>query len=183
MESVAITYYSHNIMSSVKKKVIQKKLNSELIVDFLVTEVKRYLQNHEMGGVVLFAPLPVKLFKGTVREPDILYVQRENIPTDLSSYPEKIDLAMEVVSEGAEAIKRDYVDKRGDYAKAGISEYWIVDSEQSLVTVLELNGSAYRVAQECRVGETARSILLDGLLIRTDAIFTLGKTTPTEIRD
>ena len=82
---------------------------------------------------------------------------------------------MEVVSEGAEAIKRDYVDKQVDYAKAGISEYWIVDSEQSLVTVLELNGSAYRVAQECRVGETARSILLDGLLIRTDAIFTLGK--------
>ena len=37
----------------------------QLIVDFLVTEVKRYLQNHEMRGVVLFAPLPVKLFKGT----------------------------------------------------------------------------------------------------------------------
>lgn len=147
----------------------------QLIVDFLVTEIKPYLEKHATDGVVLFAPLPAKLFEGTVREPDILYVRRQNIPTDLCGYPEKIDLAMEVVSEGAEAIKRDYVDKRVDYAKAGISEYWIVDPEQLLVTVLALDGITYRVTQECRGGETACSLLLDGLLIRIDDVFGLGK--------
>lgn len=147
----------------------------QLIVDFLLTEIKSHLRNHQTGGVALFAPLPAKLFAGTVREPDILYVRQENIPIDLDGYPEKIDLAMEVVSEGAEARKRDYVDKRLDYAKAGISEYWIVDPEKSLVTVLVLAGSQYRVSQECQAGETASSLLLDGLTIRIDSILALGK--------
>ena len=147
----------------------------QLIVDFLLTEIKKHLQSHDVGGVVLFAPLPAKLFAGTIREPDLLYVRRENIPRDLCSYPEKIDLAMEVVSEGLEARKRDYVDKRLDYAKAGISEYWIVDPEQSMVTVLALDGHQYRVSQECRSGETARSLLLNGLTINIDSILALGK--------
>ena len=63
----------------------------------------------------------------------------------------------------------------GHYAKAGISEYWIVDPEKSLVTVLVLDGSQYRVSQECQAGETARSLLLDGLTIRIDTILALGK--------
>ena len=147
----------------------------QLIVDFLLTEIKNFLQNHHKEGVVLFAPLPVKLFAGTVREPDLLYVRPENIPTDLAGYPEKIDLAVEVVSEGADASKRDYFDKRLDYAKAGISEYWIVDPEQSMFTVLTLEGYEYRVFMECRAGETARSLLLDGLSINVDDILALGK--------
>lgn len=147
----------------------------QLIVDFLLTEIKRFLLIHNTGGVVLFAPLPAKLFAGTVREPDLLYVRSENIPTDLSGYPEKVDLAVEVVSEGADARKRDYIDKRLDYAKAGISEYWIVDPEQSILTVLTLDGSEYRVFEECRAGETARSLLLDGLSINIDDILALGK--------
>jgi len=147
----------------------------QLIVDLLLTEIKKFLQNHHTEGVVLFAPLPVKLFAGTVREPDLLYVRPENIPTDLAGYPEKIDLAVEVVSEGSDASKRDYFDKRLDYAKAGISEYWIVDPERSMLTVLTLNGSEYRVLMECRAGETARSLLLDGLSIKVDDILALGK--------
>ena len=147
----------------------------QLIVDFLLSEIKNYLREHDNGGVVLFAPLPVKLFLGTVREPDLLYVRRENIPSNLCSYPEKIDLAMEVVSAGDEARKRDYTDKRLDYAKAGISEYWIVDPEQSMVTVLVLDGTEYRESQVCCAGETAHSLLLDGLTIRVDSILELGK--------
>lgn len=146
----------------------------QLIVDFLLTEIKSFLRDHDTGGAVLFAPLPVKLFAGTVREPDLLYVRRENIPSNLCSYPEKIDLAMEVVSAGEEARKRDYADKRLDYAKAGISEYWIVDPEQSLVTVLALDGTQYRESQVCRAGETAHSLLLDGLAISVDSIIALG---------
>jgi Uma2 family endonuclease len=146
----------------------------QLIVDFLMTSIKEYLKSSEAGGVALFAPLPTRLFPGTIREPDILYVLEENLPKSGVKYPSKIDLAIEVVSEGAEARKRDYEDKRIDYAKAGVHEYWIVDPEQSLLTVLTLDGSEYRVAHECRPGDTARSLLLDGLTIAFDDILALG---------
>lgn len=145
----------------------------QLIVDFLMTAIKEHIQSSGVGGVALFAPLPTKLFPGTIREPDILYVAQENLPKPTEQYPSKIDLAIEVVSEGAEARKRDYEDKRIDYAKAGVREYWIVDPEQSLLTVLTLAGSEFTVAQECRPGDTACSPLLDGLTIALNDILAL----------
>jgi len=46
------------------------------------------------------------------------------------------DLAFETVSGGGEDRKRDYVDKRAEYLRAGVKEYVIVDRFESRVTVL-----------------------------------------------
>ncbi|MEZ6136567.1 MAG: hypothetical protein R3C53_16855 [Pirellulaceae bacterium] len=53
-------------------------------------------------------------------------------------------------------------------------EYWIVDPEQLLLTVLTLNGVEYAVAQECRPGDTAKSLMLGGLAIAFDDVLALG---------
>lgn len=148
----------------------------QLIVIYLLDTLRRYLDRSENGGLVLMAPLPTKLFPGTIREPDILYVQPENIPDDIRGYPDKLDLAVEVVSEGADARKRDYQDKRIDYAKAGIREYWIVDPQDQLVTVLTLSDDHYIEHGVFSAGQTATSRLLDGLTITVDAIWALGKS-------
>ena len=146
----------------------------QLILDFLLDRIKEHLRETKCGGKVLMAPLPTRLFARTIREPDLLYVKPEHLPKDVRGYPDKIDLAIEIVSSGTEARKRDYVDKRADYAKAGISEYWIVDPDDSLVTVLVLNGAEYEVAQECHAGDVARSVLLSGLAIPVDLIWALA---------
>jgi len=147
----------------------------QLILDFLLERIKDHLRESNCGGRILMAPLPTRLFARTIREPDLLYVRKENLPSDIRGYPDKIDLAIEIVSSGEEARKRDYIDKRADYAKAGVSEYWIVDPEESLVTVLSLTGAEYQVAQECRPGDIARSVLLNGLEILVDQIWALAK--------
>jgi Uma2 family endonuclease len=103
-----------------------------------------------------------------------LYVKAENLPKDVRGYPDRIDLAIEIVSSGTEARQRDYIDKRADYAKAGVTEYWIVDPEELLVTVLTLSGTEYKVAQECHSGDVARSVLLSGLKISVDQIWALA---------
>ena len=59
--------------------------------------------------------------------------------------PDGADLAIEVVSEGAEARERDLETKRAEYARAGISEYWIVDPQESRITVLTLDGQTSRI--------------------------------------
>lgn len=146
----------------------------QLIVDFLLTLIKDHLKDQRIPGVVLFAPLPIRLFEGTIREPDLLFVRPEHIPVAPDNYPKRIDLAVEVVSEGTEARERDYVDKRVDYAKARVPEYWIVDPEMHKVTILVLEGDEYRVACECGPGQLAQSQLFSGLGIDVDAILKLG---------
>ncbi|MCC6511233.1 MAG: Uma2 family endonuclease [Pirellulaceae bacterium] len=146
----------------------------QLILDFLLERIKEHLRKTNCGGKILMAPLPTRLFARTIREPDLLYVKQENLPKDIRGYPDKIDLAIEIVSSGTEARQRDYVDKRADYAKAGVAEYWIVDPDDSLVTVLVLTAGEYQVAQECRPDDIARSVLLSGLEIPVNQIWALA---------
>lgn len=90
------------------------------------------------GSVVAIASIPTRLFPGSIREPDQLCIAPENRPDGQVEYPSHLDLAMEIVSKGSEARKRDYEDKVRDYAKAGIADYWIVDPQEAKVTVFVL---------------------------------------------
>lgn len=47
------------------------------------------------------------------------------------------DWALEIVSP--ESVERDYVKKRSQYERFGITEYWIVDEYEQKVTVLRLD--------------------------------------------
>lgn len=60
---------------------------------------------------------------------------------------------------------------RIEYEQAGIPEYWIVDPQDELVTVLVLDGDAYRTHGEFRPGETATSALLKSFTINVKACF------------
>ncbi|XZE53674.1 Uma2 family endonuclease [Planctomycetaceae bacterium SH139] len=145
----------------------------QLIVKFLV----RAVEVASAGvGEVLDAPLPIRLFEKNIREPDVMYFAPGSEPKDPRGYPTHVDLAMEVVSEGAEAAKRDYEDKRRDYARAGIPEYWIVDPEQQRITVLVLDKTTYRLHGEFTAGQTASGVLLPTLEIEVSRVMQLGTT-------
>ena len=144
----------------------------QLIVKFLVQEIERAACG---TGVVMTAPLPVRLFEKTIREPDVMYFLPESEPNDPRGYPTHVDLAIEVVSEGVEARQRDYVDKRRDYERAGVKEYWIVDPQAEKITVLVLDGMTYRVHGEFVAGDTASGSLLPNLTISVDDVLRLGK--------
>ena len=71
-------------------------------------------------------------------------------------------LGHEVVSGDAKDRRRDLVEKRADYARAQIPEYWIVDPREERITVLRLSGKRYVVHGEFAKGTTATSYLLPG---------------------
>ncbi len=102
------------------------------IVRFIFAMLASFVEKKSLGEV-FFAPLPVQLWNQKFREPDIIFVSRERHLT--SQYPNGADLAIEVVSQGAEARHRDMNVKVGEYAQANISEYWVVDQEQEEVIV------------------------------------------------
>lgn len=52
-------------------------------------------------------------------------------------------LIVEVVSPGKTNRDRDYLRKRAQYAERGVPEYWLIDPDTQIVTVLELRGDQY----------------------------------------
>ena len=85
----------------------------------------------------------VRLWEGKFREPDIVFIRAEHGSRITEDYFDGADLVMEVVSDSASDRHRDLVEKRAEYARAGIPEYWIVDPEEGRITVLTLEGTEY----------------------------------------
>src|SRR5438128_2314589 len=83
---------------------------------------------------------------------------RRKLIRNLYRPPRGADLAMEVVSPGKASRKRDLREKRREYAKAKIEEYWIVDPQERNITVLSLQNGKYRVHGAFVPGEQATSL-------------------------
>ena len=150
----------------------------ELIVEFLYDLLRSFVRERGLGKVMR-APLPVRLWAGQMREPDVLFLRPDRLQqlakAGNRAQPEGADLVMEVVSPGPQNRERDLDVKRLEYARAGIAEYWIIDPELRTITVLELMEDIYRVSGEFKPGQTAASVLLSGFCVSVDAAFAAGE--------
>ncbi len=140
------------------------------VIRFLLFALFGFLQPR--GGNVLFAPLRLRLRGGKFREPDLLAVLDMRDPRAQNRYWTGADLVMEVVSP--DAPERDLVEKRREYADAGIPEYWIVDPRDRSVTVLTLEDDQYREHKRFLPGQEATSALLPDFTVATAAVFGAG---------
>jgi Uma2 family endonuclease len=138
------------------------------IVQLLFLLLHEFVSARKLGEVYV-APLPVRLWPGQFREPDIVYLRPGR--GEYRGQPEGADLVMEVLSEGEENRRRDMETKRRDYARAGIPEYWIVDPEARRVTVLVLEEGTYREHGVFGPGDTASSVVLAGLAVPVADLF------------
>ena len=123
----------------------------------------------ESGGKVLFAPLRLRIRDGAFREPDLVLIRDAHDTRRQNRFWLGADVTVEIVSP--DDPKRDLVDKRRDYAEAGIPEYWIVDPRTKTVTVLVLRGEAYVKHGVFGRGAQATSDSLDGLTVDVSAVF------------
>ncbi len=120
-------------------------------------------------GEVRFAPLPVQLWPGKIREPDVLFLTREHADRRSERAWGPPDLVMEVISPGTEGLDRET--KPAEYARAGIAEYWIVDPHGRSIEVWGLEQGTYVLLGKFGRGQTARSRLLGGFEIAVDDVF------------
>ena len=126
------------------------------------------------GGVVRFSVLRMRVREGKFREPDLLLLRDRSDPRRQDRYWLGADLVVEIVSP--DDPDRDLVDKRADYAEAGIQEYWIVDPRDETITVLTLDGVAYSEHGVFRRGEVTHSALLDGFSVKVAEAFDAPET-------
>ena len=142
------------------------------IAKFLLKLLDDFVEKRRLGEVYMMG-FPVRLPNGKSRQPDVTYISRSRQTEE--RYAVGADLVVEIVSEGPEHRKRDFETKRADYAAAGIPEYWIVDPETQTITLLTLDGDAYKTHGEFQPGQTATSVLLDGFAVDVQACFDAAK--------
>lgn len=142
----------------------------QMMVAYLYGLLHSFVTSRDLGSV-LFAALPVRLWRRKFREPDVVFMHKDHADRIREKYWKGADLVMEVVSGGKEDRKRDLVDKRREYARAGIPEYWIVDPQEEKCTVLRLAGRRYVAHGTFARGEVASSHLLPGFTVDVAATF------------
>lgn len=121
------------------------------------------------GGLVLFSGLRLRVRENKFREPDLLLLRDRHETRNRNRFWLGADLVLEIVSPGGE--KRDWLEKRADYAEGGIPEYWIVDPPAGTVAVLTLAGDAYAEHGVFGDGDTATSVLLPDFSVDLGAVF------------
>ena len=126
----------------------------------LADAIDAFCKARKIQGETVLAAYPVRVKAGRFREPDVVFAFDASRLGD--DFAQKPDLVAEVVSQDR---RRDLVEKRRDYAKAGIAEYWIIDREKQQVIVLALKGGKYLVFGESGVSERAKSRVLKGFEI------------------
>ncbi len=141
--------------------------NHQALLEYLFLAFLAFLK--PLGGKVRFAPLRLRIRARKFREPDLLLVRSASDPRRQNRYWQGADLVLEVVSP--DKPERDLVEKRGDYAEAGIPEYWIANPQTETITVLWLEGDAYAEHGIFGRGSTATSVLLPGFEMAVDAVF------------
>jgi Uma2 family endonuclease len=137
-------------------------LSGLLYVAFL-----RHFQGED--GIVVYAPLRLRLRSGKYREPDLMLLLRADDPRRQNRYWLGANLVLEIVS--ADEPARDLVEKRRDYAEAAIPEYWIVNPLDRTITVLRLRDGVYAEHGVFGAGTSATSPLLPGFAIAVDDLF------------
>jgi Uma2 family endonuclease len=140
------------------------------IVALFYTALVSFVTAHRLGEV-LFAPLRVQLWEGKFREPVLVFLKTENASRITRDYWIGADLVVEVVSDDDR--RRDLEIKRGEYARAGIPEYWIVDPQFEKITVLALEGEVYVVHGEYPRGAEAESRLLPEFKLEVASVFSV----------
>ncbi len=78
------------------------------------------------------------------------------------------DLVVEVVSEGGE--ERDYVEKREEYLRAGVREYWMLNPNTRILHALQRAGDTWQ-EQTVVADATYRCPILPGLEVRPGDLF------------
>lgn len=96
------------------------------------------------------------------RYPDLTIIREEHIQLLKNRNTIRLNMAppllvVEVVSPGELQRERDYIAKRSQYQDLGIPEYWIVDPQEKLVTVLVLVNAVYDSVGTFQGDELVRS--------------------------
>jgi Uma2 family endonuclease len=107
--------------------------------------------------------------------PDLAYVSNERWDQVVTGekFTGALDLVVEILSPGSQNRRRDLTAKRKLYAKYGVKEYWIVDSETQSVLIFHLREQSFAEPTTFSGDQELTSPLLPGFQLKAIAVFNL----------
>jgi Uma2 family endonuclease len=139
----------------------------------ITLEVAAHLRNFVQltgSGRVFVAPADVELSPGDVVQPDVFVILREHLDRITSSRVRGApDLVVEVASPGT--ARHDLREKQDAYARAGVTEYWIVIPGERTVELLVLKDRLYRSLGIFYGAATLPSQIIPGLPVAVERFF------------
>lgn len=134
--------------------------------------IRRYLEDNPIGLVFATPGLILTELSGVI--PDIVFFRHELSEKIVSG--ERLtaapDLVIEILSPGAENIRRDRIAKRQLYARHGVAEYWMVDLEKQMLEIYRLQKSALELVATLKGEDEVTSPFLPGFSCSASEIFT-----------
>jgi Uma2 family endonuclease len=117
--------------------------NSNRLNRFLLLLVGGFVSARKLGGEVFVSRYAFRVSEHYAPEPDIAYVSesRLHLAEELAMNGGP-DVAVEIVSRDSR--RRDNVDKRELYERAGVQEYWIIDPGQRRTEFLRASKRGFR---------------------------------------
>ena len=128
--------------------------------------LRRYQEEHPKGKC-LDATLPeqaVYCGRNRRRADRVIWIGLGRQPNPRRDAPK---IAIEFVSAGKRARRRDYQEKRREYRAFGVAEYWIIDRFERVMTVYRADGTESVVSE----GQTYRTPLLPGFKLDLARLF------------
>ena len=132
-----------------------------------------YLKAHPIGILVPGAGAIFSDYDAVI--PDLAYVRNERWDEVVTGekFTGAVDLLVEILSPGTANRQRDLNAKRGLYAKYGVEEYWVVDSENRAVVIFRLQESKLEKIATLSADEILTSPLLPGFRLKVSSVFNL----------
>jgi Uma2 family endonuclease len=137
----------------------------------LVASIENYLSDNPIGEVLATPGVIFDDFNGVI--PDLVFVSKDR--RNEVAAGERItgapDLIVEIISPGIENERRDRVIKLQQYAKFGVSEYWIVDAQNHSIDVYCLDSQILKLTATFGSDDEISSALLPGYSCRVANFF------------
>jgi len=113
----------------------------QMILGNVAASLGNYVDDARLG-MVLFAPLDVRLDADTAVQPDLMFISQRRAEIIQENFIAGApDLAVEILLSNTAA--HDRATKLPLYGEAGVPEVWLIDSQGKTVEVLRLQGKKY----------------------------------------
>ena len=145
---------------------------------FMLTTLSNFVSTHKLGKV-LGENAAYRLNDDNVFQPDVSFLSNARLHLAGEVYVQGApDLAVEIISPSSR--QYDSFEKRINYARAGVQEYWLVDPIARSVAIYTLEGDQFvRVPQP---DDHLRSRVLPGYWLRLEWVFPpSGSARPGEL--
>ncbi len=133
--------------------------------------IRSYLETNPIGLVFATPGLILTELSGVI--PDIVFFRHERKEEIVSC--ERLvgvpDIVVEILSLGAENVRRDRVAKRQLYARHSVPEYWMADPEKRAVEVYRLQSGSLELVKTFKDEDQIASVFLPGFTCRPAEIF------------